>query len=54
MNDTFGVTVAYGLEQALGYLCALLLLEHPILRIRFLLYVIAVNQPMHFSLVNTR
>jgi hypothetical protein len=54
MNDTFGMTIADGLEQALGYLCALLLLKHPILCIRLLLYVVAVNQPMHISLVNTR
>jgi hypothetical protein len=54
MNDTFGMTIADGLEQALGYLCALLLLKHPILRIRLLLYIVAVNQPMHISLVNTR
>ena len=43
MNDTFGVTIADGLEQPLGYLCALCLLKHPILRIRLLLDVVAVN-----------
>ena len=43
MNDTFRVTIAYGLEQALGYLCALLLLKHPLLCKRLLLDVVTVN-----------
>jgi hypothetical protein len=43
MNDPSGVTIADGLEQALGYLCALLLLKHPLLCKRLMLDVISVN-----------
>ena len=43
MNDPSGVTIADGLEQPLGYLCALLLLKHPLLCKRLLFDVIAVN-----------
>lgn len=43
MNDPFRVAIADGLEQALGYLCTLLLLEHPLLCKGLLLNVVADN-----------